>query len=512
MYPRSFFDSNNDGIGDLQGIISKLNYLEWLGVNAIWLSPFYKSPMKDFGYDVSDYCQIDPIFGTMSDFDNLVERIHKKNMKLIIDFVPNHTSDQHKWFIESRSSKNNPKRDWYIWKDPKENGGPPNNWICVTGGSAWQWDEKTQQYYLHSFLPCQPDLNWSNESVRKAMFDVLRFWLRKGVDGFRIDMISWLSKDPNFSDDYLNENFNPKTDYGYQQLIHIHSRDGPELYSYLRQIKSVLEEFEGDQVLIGETDYYLPLRKLDAYYENGIDLPANFRLIYLTWQVRNIKGFIDEYISPERSHTNFQLGNHDQTRVVTRLGVKQARIAALMLLTLRGTPFIYYGEELGMHNVTIPPLDIQDPWERTEPGKGRDPERTPMQWDNRENAGFSKVKPWLKVSTDYRLLNVLVEKQNRKSFLHLYHKLLSLRKEYISLSVGKYKSFNLNENCFIYLRSYQDEKFLILLNFSNEEQTIGLECLKNSMIILSTFLDREDNITNDSVMLRKQEGCLIKLK
>ncbi|MFX1533711.1 MAG: alpha-amylase family glycosyl hydrolase [Promethearchaeota archaeon] len=511
IYPRSFKDENNDGIGDLEGIISKLDYLKWLGVDAIWLSPHYPSPMEDFGYDVSDYTGVHEMFGTLEDMDELIEKAHKLGLRIILDYVPNHSSAEHPWFKESQSSRDNPKRDWYVWQDAKEDGSPPNNWICVPGGSAWEWDEQTKQYYLHSFLPCQPDLNWRNPELRKAMLDVLRFWLDRGVDGFRIDMISWLMKDPEFRDDPSNPEYDPKTHfYEFRKLNHVYSKDGPGLFDLLREFRQLLDEYGEDRIYIGEMDYYLPLETMQQYYENGIHLPANFRFIYLPWEAASIKGFLHSYEKTSPSYANYQLGNHDQSRIASRITREQARIAAMMLLTLRGTPFIYYGEELGMCDVPIPADQMQDPWEKTEPGKGRDPVRTPMQWSSAPNAGFSNVKPWLPVADDFDKFNVENEQKEPKSFLNLYQKLISLRKENLALSLGSYRSENdVPKDCFVYYRQYGKERFIIALNFTDKQQEITLPSLKGGYIILSTHLDREEPLKSNTVTIRRNEGCVI---
>ncbi|MFX1505604.1 MAG: alpha-amylase family glycosyl hydrolase [Promethearchaeota archaeon] len=503
-------DENNDGLGDLKGIISKLDYLKWLGIDAIWLSPFYPSPMEDFGYDVSNYVNVHPIFGSLDDFDELIEKIHKLGLRVIVDFVPNHSSKEHPWFKESSSLRNNPKRDWYVWRDPSNDGGPPNNWICVPGGSAWTWDEDTKQYYLHSFLSCQPDLNWRNPKLSEAMLDVLRFWLDRNVDGFRVDMISWLSKDPEFRDDPLNPNFNPKTDYGYMKLDHKYSKDGPELFDILSKISEVLDEYNGDQILIGEADYYLSLKKLNQYHQSGIDVPANFRLVYLPWQPSILSEFIKQYEKEVTLHTNYQLGNHDHSRIASRVGLDQARVAAMLLFTLQGTLFVYYGEELGMENVNIPSDRMKDPWEKFESGKGRDPERTPFQWTSNKNAGFSKKTPWLPIANNFHLINVEKQKEDPKSFLSLYRQLISIRAKNPSLALGNFQLVkNVPSECFVYQRSLDQTTFIIALNFSDITQEFTIQDLTGSDIMLSTYMDRKGLITTNKIALRGNEGCLI---
>ncbi|MDX5437737.1 MAG: alpha-amylase, partial [Pontibacter sp.] len=311
VYPRSFQDSDNDGVGDLKGIIKRLDYLKWLGVTAVWVSPIYPSPMADFGYDISDYCGIHPLFGTMDDFDQLLQEVHTRDMKLILDLVPNHTSNEHPWFLESRSSRDNPKRDWYIWEDPAEDGSEPNNWLSVFGGSGWEWDEKTQQYYYHAFLKEQPDLNWRNPEVQQAMFDVMRFWLDKGVDGFRVDVMWHMIKDKQLRDNPPNPDYQ-QHESTYNQLIPAFSTDQPEVHDIVAKMRDVMNEYE-ERVMIGEI--YLPIHRLVTYYcqdNSGAHLPFNFMLITLDWDARVLSSHIDEYEGalPVGGWPNWVIGNH----------------------------------------------------------------------------------------------------------------------------------------------------------------------------------------------------------
>jgi alpha-glucosidase len=345
IYPRSFQDSNGDGIGDLNGIRSRLDYLVELGVDAVWLSPIFTSPMADFGYDVADYCGIDPMFGTLEDFGRLLALAHSKGLKLILDFVPNHTSDQHPWFIESRCSGSSAKRDWYIWRDPKSHGGPPNNWLSEFGGSAWTFDEASGQYYYHAYLSQQPDLNWRNPEVRAAMGEVLRFWLARGVDGFRVDAIHHLFEDAQLGDNPVNPDWHAGMPAA-RSLIHLRTMDQPEVHDAIGEMRRVADEYD-DRLLIGEA--YLPIDRLMAYYGvnlAGFHLPFNFHLISTPWEPAAMAGLIEVYerALPPGAWPNWVLGNHDRSRVATRLGRDQARVAAMLLLTLRGTPTIYQGE------------------------------------------------------------------------------------------------------------------------------------------------------------------------
>src|ERR1700754_2107852 len=431
IYPRSFQDSNGDGVGDIRGIIERLPYVSALGVDAIWLSPIFPSPMADFGYDISDYVGIDPLFGAMADFDALVSAAHAAGLKIILDLVPNHTSDQHPWFIESRSSRDNPKRDWYLWRDPKQGGGEPNNWLSEFGGSAWSFDETTGQYYYHAFLAQQPDLNWRNHEVRAAIYDAMRFWLRKGVDGFRVDVIWHLIKDAEFRDNPPNPYYRDGRP-PHEKILTQYSTDQPEVHEVVAEMRRVTDEFEG-RVLIGEI--YLPLQRLVAYYGNdlaGAQMPFNFALLSTLWSARSVEKIIAEYEAalPQGAWPNWVLGNHDRPRVASRVGRDQARVAAMLLLTLRGTPTLYYGDEIGMVDVPIPHQRVQDPFEKNVPGMGlgRDPCRTPMQWNGTSNAGFSVADPWLPISDDYQVVNVQAADDDPTSILTLNRKLIELRR------------------------------------------------------------------------------------
>ena len=377
VYPRSFADSNGDGIGDLPGITSKLDYLaETLGVDAIWISPFYPSPMTDFGYDVSDYCDVDPRFGTLDDFDDLVAAAHAKAMRVIVDWVPNHTSDQHPWFIEARSSARQSQTRLVRLGRSGGRRSSPNNWLSVFGGSAWEWDEPTSQYYLHSFLESQPDLNWRNPNVKAAMFDTLRFWMDRDVDGFRIDVAHYLMKDPERRD-------NPPADANrgvyfkdlgdYEAFDHIHTKGHEDIHPVFRELRTVIDEYE-DRFVIGEIHDW----EWDAwarYYGDDLDelhMPFNFSLLYVPWDADEVRRRVDaaEAAIPNGGWPNHVLGNHDETRLASRFGADRARAAAMLLLTLRGTPTMYYGDELAMPNPDIAPADERDPWGLRVPGKG----------------------------------------------------------------------------------------------------------------------------------------------
>jgi len=523
IYPRSFKDTTGNGVGDLQGVIEKLSYLnngtpDSLGVDAIWLSPFYPSPMADFGYDVSDYCNVDPLFGDLATFDRLVAEAHRRGIKVIIDWVPNHTSDQHPWFIESRSSRDNPKRDWYIWRDPRPDGSPPNNWGSFFGGPAWTFDERTGQYYLHQFVREQPELNWRNPMVRAAMMDVLRFWLDRGVDGFRMDVIGLLIKDAELRDNPPDPNAPPDLPPNdlFNRQLHIYNWDQDEVHEVIREIRRVLDEYD-DRCGIGEVWGELP-RWIKYYGENGdeLHLPFNFRLIPLPWQARAMRRSVDELEAalPDFAWPNYVLGNHDQPRLASRFGGEaQARTAAMMLLTLRGTPTLYYGDELGMENGVIPPEKVQDPQginlgvERT-----RDVARTPMQWDAGPNAGFcpAGVEPWLPISADYATRNVAVQSQQPTSILNLYRKLLWYRRNTPALYGGSYRSLDVdNEDCFVYLRVAGEERRLIALNFGSAPRRIAIPGEDRGKVAISTHLDREGVESLARLELRPHEGIIV---
>jgi alpha-glucosidase len=470
VYPRSFQDTTGDGIGDLEGIRRRLDYLEWLGVEAAWISPFFPSPMVDFGYDVADYTDVDLRFGTLADFDHLLADAHRRGIKIILDLVPNHTSDQHPWFVESRRSRSSARRDWYLWRDPGPDGGPPNNWRSEFGGSGWELDETTGQYYYHAFAKEQPDLNWRNPEVREAMYDVMRFWLDRGVDGFRVDVMWHMVKDERFRDNPPNPDYDPETMSPYREVIPAYSADQPEVHEVVAEMREVIDEYD-ERVMIGEI--YLPVERLVAYYGEGrgAQLPFNFHLITTPWDARQIEAVIDSYEGalPSEAWPNWVLGNHDQPRVVSRIGEAQARVAAMLLLTLRGTPTIYYGEELGMRDVDIPSERAVDVREINTPGLGlgRDPQRTPMQWDATERGGFSDGVPWLPLAADAGANSVAVERDDPASMLSLYRALLDLRNE-PALAVGSYAPLAADGTLLAYVREHAGRRIGVVLNLGSK--------------------------------------------
>lgn len=510
VYPRSFQDSDGDGIGDLAGIAGRLDHLARLGVDALWLSPIYPSPMADFGYDVSEYCAVAPIFGTLADFDRLVAEAHARGLRLILDFVPNHTSDQHPWFLESRASRANPRRDWYVWRDPAPGGGPPSNWLSHFGGGAWEWDEATGRYYLHSFLKEQPDLNWRNPDVRRAMYDALRFWLDRGVDGFRVDVLWLLIKDDQFRDNPPNPDWRPGG-RSRGKLLPVYDADRPEVHEVVAEMRRVLDAYP-ERVLIGEI--YLPPERLVAYYGQdlaGAHLPFNFQLLLLRWDAAEIARAITGYeaLLPPGAWPNWVLSNHDNHRLASRIGAAQARVAAMLLLTLRGTPTIYYGEEIGMEDVPIPLDQVQDPAEKNEPGLGlgRDPERTPMPWDGSPAGGFTSGQPWLPLGADHTTRNVAALADDPVSILSLYRQLIVLRRGSAALVHGAIEAVAAEDDVLTYRRHAADERLSVFLNLGGQERHVPVP---HGRVLLSTHLDRAGEAVAHGATLRPAEGIVVR--
>jgi alpha-glucosidase len=515
IYPRSFQDSNHDGIGDLQGIIHRLPYLTELGIDAIWLSPIFTSPMADFGYDIANYTDVDPLFGDIADLDTLITEAHRRHLKLILDFVPNHTSNQHPWFVESKTSRDNPKRDWFIWRPPAPDGGPPNNWLSEFGGSAWQFDSKTNQYYYHTFLVTQPDLNWRNPEVCSAMHDVMRFWLKRGIDGFRVDAVWYLIKDNQFRDNPSNPEFRPG-ELPRDALIPLYTADLPEVHDAISGMRRVLDEFP-DRVLLGEI--YLPIDRLVSYYGrnlDGVHFPYNFALLTAKWEARSLARLIDEYEAalPPGGWPNWVLGNHDRPRLATRIGADQARIAAILLMTLRGTPTLYYGDEIGMEQAAILPDQVRDPFEKNVPGIGigRDGCRTPMQWDATKWAGFSDADPWLPVADNFPHENVDRFRQDKRSLYWLYRSLIDIRRKHVALAEGSYTPLMASGDLLLFCRELRDERILIALNMGPKPIAASFPDKKVlGRVLLSSFSDRQGEEVESSIELRGNEGVVVKV-
>ena len=486
IYPRSFQDSNGDGIGDIRGVISRLDYLQELGIDAIWLTPIYPSPLVDFGYDVSDYTAIDPLYGTLDDFDLLVSEAKKRNIRVIMDFVPNHTSDQHRWFKESRSSRDNPKRDWYIWRDGKGPGRPPNNWESWFGHSAWTFDPATNQYYYHYFYKEQPDLNWRNPEVREAMYAAMRFWLDRGVAGFRIDAVSRLFEDPGLHDDIIVPGTNA---YGDPNIKHKYTDDLPEVHDVLREMRHLVDTYPGNPVLISEADEPNIAELTKMYGKNDeIQLPMDFQIADVNrLSAPDFRRLLYE-IEHNAAHGQplYFFSNHDQPRQWDRYGDgthndQIAKLMATLLLTTPSTPLMYYGEEIGMR--TTPPArreDVQDPigklgWPAE---KGRDGERTPMQWDATKNAGFSAAERlWLPVPPSASEYNVQAESRDPDSILSFYKRVLAFRRSEPALRGERCLLLD-RGNPFVlsYLRKnpHHGESVLVVLNMSAEPRQLAL--------------------------------------
>ncbi len=519
IYPRSFnARENKDGNGDLIGIIEKLDYLQELGVDVIYLSPVYPSPMKDNGYDVEDYLDINPMFGDRQTFDRLIAGIHERNMMLMMDFVPNHTSDQHEWFEESRSSKNNPKRSWYHWHPGKGDGSKPNNWISVfdnTSGSAWEYDEKTKEYYLHSFLKEQPDLNWDNPEVVKAMHDTLLFWMDRGIDAFRVDAGLYIIKHSKYPDEPLNPDYVPGISHPNEIYIHTASKDQPRGFKKLADMGNLVGSRGGfvmQEVYVGAEERTM-LYRLSEF---GLNSPLAFDLVLNTmWNAKEVKKAIFDYYALLKNEdiVPLPLGNHDQSRVATRLGSQEdARLAVMLQMTLDCVPVIFQGEEIGMEDVRIPQGEQQDPFV----DKLRDPARTPMQWDDSPNAGFTKAdaKPWLPVGPHYKERNVKKQLEDPRSILSLYKKLLAMRKK--KLTPGRPVTVDVNnDNVLSYTRTTEDGKrVLILLNFSENPESVDTRPLHviAGKLLLTTSLDKENEaIGFKNFVLKPREGyiCLL---
>lgn len=503
IYPRSFQDSNGDGVGDLAGITARLDHLndgtpKSLGVDAIWLSPFYRSPMADFGYDVSDYRDVDPTFGDLADFDRLLAEAHRRGIRVIVDLVPGHTSDQHPWFLAARSSREDPKRDFYIWADPRRGGGEPNNWRAVFKrvGSAWTLDQKSGQYYLHHFLSEQPDMNWWNDKVRAEIDDVMRFWLDRGVDGFRIDVASGLIRDERLRDN---------SPFHFRGRPRRRNWDLEEVHDIHRRWRKVLDSYDGDRMAVGEIGVR-DLRRLVRYYGDDDELQLSFNFLFLEqpWIAERFRRVVEEWerLLPEHAWPDYTLSNHDRSRAVTRYGPERASVAAVMLLTLRGTPFIYYGEEIGMADVPIPPDRVVDI-------DGRDPERTPMQWDASPNAGFTAGDPWLPLAADYAKRNVTAQRDDPASLLSLYRRLNWLRKSSPALRRGSYRTFPAPRGVFAFAREADGERVLVALNFTKTAQVVSLGT-GDAEVALSTDHARDaEPLALARVELSPDEGVVL---
>ncbi len=546
IYPRSFMDANGDGIGDIAGITARLDYLNdgtenSLGIDAIWFSPFYPSPMFDFGYDISSYTDIDPVFGNMADFDRLLSEAHKRNIKIILDFVPNHTSHLHPWFVESRSSRTNPKRDWYIWASPAHppkrrysNDNPPprrfrpNNWQSVFGGPAWTWDETTQQYYYHHFLPEQPDVNWNNKKLRQAMYDQMKFWLDKGVDGFRLDVINHVFKDVKLRSNPYVMGRRP-----YDMQRHLYDKDLPKNMEVVREMRKLVDSYD-ERMLVGEIANDDPLEPARYYGTggDGLNLAFYFHFANQPFCADDFRSAVDswEKALPRDAWPTYFLSNHDRPRHTGRFEkgdeaqtVSRAEVAAMLLLTVRGTPFLYYGEEIGMKNLHIKRRDLKDPvgiryWPVP---VGRDPSRTPMQWDDTTSAGFSKGSPtWLPIHPNWSTVNVAAEAKDPASLLSFYRKVIWKRKRMEALVRGTMTMLSHTPRGILaYLREYRDEKCLVVLNFTKHSfDFVPKECLGTEgrpqtwEVVVSNCRDEGDAFTSATWYIKPYEATVLSAK
>ncbi|HSL58088.1 MAG TPA: alpha-amylase family glycosyl hydrolase [Acidimicrobiales bacterium] len=456
IYPRSFADTSGDGVGDLAGVRSHLDHLAWLGVDALWLSPVYRSPMRDFGYDVADHTDVDPVFGSLADLDGVIADAHARDLRVVLDYVPNHTSDQHRWFQESRADRGSARRDWYVWRDPAPDGSPPNNWrAAFTGGSAWTVDDATGQCYLHLFLPEQPDLNWDNPEVEAAMHDVLRFWLDRGVDGFRADVIHCIGKDPAF----------PDAPVEVAELPWSSLNDHPRSHELIRGIRGVLDAYPGDRMLLGEV-YLLSTRRVAQYYGHGdeLHLAFNFPPLYAPWDAAAWRTRIERVVAeldPRGAWPTWVLSNHDNTRHRSRYGSEaRARAAAVLLLTLRGTPFLYAGEELGLEDAVVPPERVVDPG-------GRDGCRAPIPWTRAPGHGWP-TDPWLPFPPDAAARSVEALRADPGSILHLYRDLIAVRRASPALSVGDLELIDAADGILAWRRRHGDDERAVAVNFTGE--------------------------------------------
>ncbi len=492
IYPRSFYDTNHNGLGDLPGITARLDYLKDLGVDALWISPFYPSPDKDFGYDISNHVDVDPRYGSLQDFDDLLQASHERGIRIVLDLVLNHVSDQHPWFQQSRVDSSNPKQDWFLWQD-----SVPNKWESIFGGKAWTYDEVRGQYYYHMFVKEQPDVNWRNPDVRKAQMDVLRFWLKRGVDGFRLDVFNVYFKDEQLRD-------NPKK-WGirsFDRQEHIYDTDQPEMESVVKEMREIVDEYP-ESYLVGET--FIPAKEKILRYNGEGKLHAAFDFDFL-WSSFKPKEFYKaiqkwEEISEETGvFPNYVLGNHDVRRPGSRYGKGEddarVKIVMALLLTMRGTPFIYAGDEIGMRDIFLTKRsEVQDPL-----GKkyfpfhqGRDGCRTPMQWDDSENAGFSSKKPWLRIHKNHKTRNLATQKADENSIFNLTRNLIALRKKYKTLRSGEFLPYkDVPKDVMAYLRKSEGESIFVLLNFSKRKRDIDLP--KNSWQVLFSSQNRAGEI------------------
>ena len=518
IYVRSFQDASGDGVGDIAGTISRLDYLKGrpdsLGIDAIWLTPFYPSPMADFGYDVADYQDVDPLFGSIADVERLIAEAHARDIRVVIDFVPNHVSKEHAWFREARASRADPKRDWFIWADPAPDGGPPNNWLSVFGGGGWEFDAPTGQYYYHHFLKEQPDLNWRNPEVRAAIADSMRFWLRRGVDGIRFDAVQVLVEDAALRDnpparEILHKN---QMQAEFLTLDHEYTMDHPENLECIAFLRSVMDEFPGTLTL-GEVYILDPVRMVRYYVDGrGFHLCFNFNLSNAAWDVVQVRDAIArvEAALPVGAQTSVVLGSHDEHRLVTRFGAERAAAAAVLLLSLRGVPMLYYGDELGMPDGVMPEGFTMDPWGLAGPGLSRDPERTPMQWDAAAGPafGFTDGTPWLPIAVDDPKMSVAGQIGDPDSMLALYRRILAYRRSSPALSDGVQRLLDgLPEGVLGIERSSRNQTALALVHMGRTGATAPLD--GRWRVVVATHRRREGEQVDGSMLLAAGEAVIL---
>jgi alpha-glucosidase len=504
----SFQDSDGDGRGDIPGLLDRFDYLQWLGIDAVWLTPIYPSPFRDFGYDISDYCGVDPAYGSSEDFDRLVARVHDAGIRLIMDLVPNHTAAEHPWFKESCSGRGNPKADWYLWADPAANGGPPNNWLSRFGGSAWHWNGAREQYYYHSFLPEQPDLNWRNPEVRAAIAEVMRFWLQRGVDGFRVDASAVLIKDALLRDNPPDPEAGAGTPPP-QRYTPVFTDDRPETMGCIEMLRSAIDEHDG-KLLCGEVQGKTD--RIGHFYDGDkprLHLPLNFALLDSEWTALALQATIDAYCNalPKHAWPVWVIGGHDKHRIASKIGQAQARVLAMLLFTLRGTPIFYMGDELGMERVHIPEDKVRDPFATRVKGfdLGRDPERAPLRWDASASGGFTSGEPWLPMAKPE--INVKDLRDDPASLLNLYRALMVLRRATPCLMQGDYQPIRAHDDVLAYRRSLGSESVLVLLNISGDPRR--WDCDHSGVCLLSTDPARQRGPLGRAVQLQANEGLII---
>lgn len=513
VYPRSFRDSNGDGSGDLPGLIERLDYLagtaRGLGVDAIWVSPFYVSPLVDGGYDVADHCAVDPLFGTLADVDRLLERAHRRGLRVIFDLVVNHTSDRHPWFLESRASRFSPKRSWYVWR-PGRNGGPPNNWRAEFGGGpAWTYDPATDEWYLHSFYPEQPDLNWDEPAVEAAVHEVMRFWLERGVDGFRVDVVHKIGKAPD-----LRDNLGSFIGPGPEDRGRRFDEDWPTVHERLRRMRSVLRAY-GERMMVGEV-YLFDQERLAEYikHDDGLDLAHNFRFLNLPWRASGFRQVIQEFeaLAGPLGWPAWCLNNHDHSRVASRYpGEPAARLSAILLLTLRGTPFLYQGEELGLADGEVPDHLRVD-------RVGRDPERCPLPWEPPSKAGpgagFTSGRPWLPLPPGAEERNVETQLADPCSILSLYRRLIALRRRTPALRRGAMVWLDGSDDVLLYRRVEGRSRWLVLLNFAERstwvEIGLGRRAISGTVAVSTSLSDVGRRLAGPRINLGPYEGLVLR--